>query len=92
MRKRKETFDRIIGLIKEFVKNPSAKKAIETVHSGSCIIYEVPGYEEQLCRDCAWEPICQVYNITPDEITEEEVSAMVLAAMKLLAICEAENA
>ena len=69
------------------------------------LICEVLGDKDRFCRGCAWEPICQLfipsYRVTEKEIsamvradvvTDERLSAMLLDAIQLLAMCEAKNA
>ena len=86
-----------IRVIKQFIKKPSAGKAVRMVRSrlnGGLEIYmcDVANDKDRFCFDCVWDPVCQVYEVKPDDVTDEEVSAMVLDAMEMLARYEAEHA
>ena len=86
---------RVIELLKAFIENPSAKNAIKMVRPRVEAMNIIPCEEAndsgRLCENCVWEPICR-YGKKVDQITDEEVSSMVLDAMKIVAIREAEHA
>ena len=80
-----------IQLMKAFIDNPSAKRATEAGRSSLCMCWVADHDEEVDCMGCAWEPICQMPQADPSLLTDEEISTMLLDAIKRLAIYEAKH-
>ena len=85
---------RRIQLIKEFIENPSVKRAEamlcnkeEALNILLCL--ELADWNE-CCEKCVWQPICR-YGKSANQVTDEEMSSMVLDATRALAIYEAEH-
>ena len=89
-----KTDEEVIEAIKQFIENPNAGNAIETVRvfaSYDLYVCSVSDYWYGFCYECMWESACQ--GCEPEEnITDEEVSAMVLDAIRIVAVYEAKNA
>jgi hypothetical protein len=83
---------RVIELIKAFIKNPNVESANKLINCNVDAFMCNVDDEGRFCRGCVWTPVCWAYKVYPVLVTDEQISAMVLDAMRILAIYEAENA
>jgi hypothetical protein len=88
-----------IEVIKAFIENPNAITAMRMVYSreedlNMALPCEDADDWNRRCDECVWGSVCHSYRGSGDfkTIPDEEMSAMVLDAMKLLAMYEAKNA
>ena len=80
-----------IQSMEKFIENPSIKKAVEVVHSENISLCVALDDRDRPCEGCVWDPVCCIGTANPDKVTDAELSAMVLDAMQLLAVYEAEH-
>ena len=80
-----------VQAIRAFIDNPCAEKAIEAGHCSLCMCWIADYDEGQSCEECIWDIACQPYTVDPASITDEEVSVLLLDAIKRLTIYEAEH-
>ena len=94
----REASKKIVKLIKAFIENPSAESAIGTARAVASYDLHMCGVSvdwyshgwEGVCRKCVWKLVC--HGREPKIITDEEVSAMVLDAIRIVTLYEAKNA
>ena len=79
----------VIEIIKQFIENPNAENVIETARTlVAQHNFHMCALSGCRCSGCIWESACPEYE--PDgNITDEEISAMVLDAIRTVAISEA---
>ena len=88
--------EKAIRSIKELIENPNVERAMRMIpfeETGDLNVFmcDVAGEGHRPCEKCVWKSICQ-FPRSADKITDEILSEMVLDAMRMLAIDEAENA
>ena len=89
----KKLIEKKIQLIKVFIDQPSVENAKRAAHSLENDKLHTCGVSDEWdgpCCECVWEPVCQ-WREHYRQITDEMISAMVLDAIKRLAVYEAKH-